>query len=203
MATLCTWTFDRAHQGRLKPPTTFETKQVRLTNPNTNRDLQIYRTGLRKKHLRKFGRIWKHSVVGCPCLNVNGTEQSNGLIQIFFSKWRRPLICCFGFWFKMLFWCWTEVDRYIWGYIVNSGFYDLTLSNDDSKTTALHVHHAFKYISLTSTARLRRETSQCDVLCTTWTYYDNFPFSIWTWIKPLRIQLQEKSPTFDELSGSR
>ena len=31
----------------------------------------------------------------------------------------------------------------------------------------------------------------------------NFPFSIWTWIKPLRIQLQEKSPTFDELSGSR
>ena len=29
----------------------------------------------------------------------------------------------------------------------------------------------------------------------------NFPFSIWTWIKPLRIQLQEKSPTFDELSG--
>ena len=27
------------------------------------------------------------------------------------------------------------------------------------KTTALHVHHAFKYISLTSTARLRRETS--------------------------------------------
>ena len=31
----------------------------------------------------------------------------------------------------------------------------------------------------------------------------NFPFSIWTWKKPLRIQLQEKSPTFDELSGSK
>ena len=31
----------------------------------------------------------------------------------------------------------------------------------------------------------------------------NFPFSIWTGIKPLRIQLQEKSPTFDELSGSK
>ena len=28
-----------------------------------------------------------------------------------------------------------------------------------SKTKALHVHHAFQYISLTSTARLRRETS--------------------------------------------
>ena len=27
------------------------------------------------------------------------------------------------------------------------------------KTTALHVYHAFQYISLTSTARLRRETS--------------------------------------------
>ena len=43
-----------------------------------------------------------------------------------------------------------------------------------SKTTALHVHHAFRYISLTSTARLRRETSQCDVLWKTWTYHDNF-----------------------------
>ena len=31
----------------------------------------------------------------------------------------------------------------------------------------------------------------------------NFPFSIWTWIKPSRIQLQEKSPTFDEFSGSK
>ena len=32
-----------------------------------------------------------------------------------------------------------------------------------SKTTALHVYHAFQYISLTSTVRLRRETS-CNVL---------------------------------------
>ena len=31
----------------------------------------------------------------------------------------------------------------------------------------------------------------------------NFPFSIWTWIKPLRIQLKEKSPISDELSGSK
>ena len=31
----------------------------------------------------------------------------------------------------------------------------------------------------------------------------NFPFSISTWIKPMWIQLQEKSPTFDELSGPR
>ena len=44
------------------------------------------------------------------------------------------------------------------------------------KTTALHVHHAFQYISLTSAARLRRETSQCDVSWRTWTYEDKFSF---------------------------
>ena len=31
----------------------------------------------------------------------------------------------------------------------------------------------------------------------------NFPFSIWTRIKSLTFQLQEKSPTFVELSGSK
>ena len=31
----------------------------------------------------------------------------------------------------------------------------------------------------------------------------NFSFSILTWVKPLRIQLQKKWPTFDELSGSK
>ena len=45
-----------------------------------------------------------------------------------------------------------------------------------SKTTVLHVHHAFWYISMTSTARLRRETSQCDVLWRTWTDDYKFPF---------------------------
>ena len=45
-----------------------------------------------------------------------------------------------------------------------------------SKTTALHVYHAFWYISLTSTARLRRETSQRDVLWRTyaWTHFKKF-----------------------------
>ena len=43
-----------------------------------------------------------------------------------------------------------------------------------SKTTALDVHHAFDYISLTFTARLRRQNSQCDVSWRTWTYYVNF-----------------------------
>ena len=40
----------------------------------------------------------------------------------------------------------------------------------------LHVHQAFKYISLTSTARLRRETSEFSVLWRTWTYDDKFSF---------------------------
>ena len=45
-----------------------------------------------------------------------------------------------------------------------------------SKTTALHVCHAFWYISSTSTARLRRETSQRDVLWRTyaWTHFKKF-----------------------------
>ena len=46
-----------------------------------------------------------------------------------------------------------------------------------SKTTVLHVHHAFQYISLTATARLRRETSKCDVLWPrTRKYDDEFSF---------------------------
>ena len=44
------------------------------------------------------------------------------------------------------------------------------------KTTALHVHRAFWYISLTSTAQLPCETSYFDVLWRTWTYDDEFSF---------------------------
>ena len=43
---------------------------------------------------------------------------------------------------------------------------------------------------------MRRFMEDMDILWLT-----IFPFPIWTWIKPLTIQLQEKSPTFDELSG--
>ena len=46
------------------------------------------------------------------------------------------------------------------------------------KTTALHVHHAFQYISLTCTVRLRRETPLFDVLWRTWTYGDEFSFLV-------------------------
>ena len=45
-----------------------------------------------------------------------------------------------------------------------------------SKTTALDVHQALKYISLMSTARLRRETSQRNVLWRAWTYDDKLSF---------------------------
>lgn len=31
----------------------------------------------------------------------------------------------------------------------------------------------------------------------------NFPFYFLTWVNSLRIQLQEKLPTFDKLSGSK
>ena len=70
-----------------------------------------------------------------------------------------------------------------------------------SKATALHVHHALQYISLTFTARLRRKTSQCDFLWRTWTCDDEISFFFVTWIKSLRIQLQEKSPILDKLNG--
>ena len=70
-----------------------------------------------------------------------------------------------------------------------------------SKTTGLHVHHY-------STKFLWRPLHDYNTKPPNATFYGgrghtttNFPFSIWTWIKPLRIQLQEKSPTFDELSG--
>ena len=58
------------------------------------------------------------------------------------------------------------------------------------KTTALHVHHAFWYISLTSTARLRRETSYFDVLWRTWTYGDEFFFILFN----LNIILKNLTP---------
>ena len=72
-----------------------------------------------------------------------------------------------------------------------------------SKTTALHVHQDVSTF-------LWRPMHDYDVKPPNATFYGgrghtttNFPFSIWTWIKPLTIHLQEKSPTFDELSGSK
>ena len=73
-----------------------------------------------------------------------------------------------------------------------------------SKITALHVHQSILYISLTITARLRRETFSCDVFWRTWTCDDQFSFLFLSLdIKSLRIQLHENSPTFDILSRSK
>ena len=73
----------------------------------------------------------------------------------------------------------------------------------DNKKIALQVHHAFLYISLTSTTPLRLKPPN-------WTFHEgrghtktNFPSSFWTWIKSLRIQPREKSNAFDILSGSK
>ena len=46
-----------------------------------------------------------------------------------------------------------------------------------SKITALHVHQSILYISLTITARLRRETSSCHVFWGRGHTMINFPFS--------------------------
>ena len=71
-----------------------------------------------------------------------------------------------------------------------------------TKTIALHMHHVFSTF-------LWRPLPDYDVKPPKATLYGgrghattNVPFSIWTWIKPLRIQLQEMSPTFNELRGS-
>ena len=70
-----------------------------------------------------------------------------------------------------------------------------------SKTFALHVHHAFSTF-------LWRPLHDYDVKPPNATFCGgrghtttNCPFSIWTWKESLRIQLQENSPTFDEMCG--
>ena len=84
--------------------------------------------------------------------------------------------------FKLVLWASSSHILFACGPLFSSQLMILgTLSNDHddddnngkkkigfmSKTTALH-------ISQTSTARLRLETSQCDVLWRTWSYYNNF-----------------------------
>ena len=72
-----------------------------------------------------------------------------------------------------------------------------------SKTSTLHEHHAFLYISLPVFARLRRENA-----CTNFAFYGGrkqaktkFYFSFCTWIWSQIIQFPEGSPTFDKVSG--
>ena len=70
-----------------------------------------------------------------------------------------------------------------------------------SKTTTLHVHHAFLYISFLF-------LHDYDVKMTNFAFYRGrkqattklyFCFYVWLWT--FEIQLQEGSPTFDKVSG--
>ena len=55
--------------------------------------------------------------------------------------------------------------------------YDVDDNNNVKKQLVLWAKQKlYTYISLKSTARLRREISQCDVLWRTWTYDDKFSF---------------------------
>ena len=72
-----------------------------------------------------------------------------------------------------------------------------------SKTTVLQVHRA-------SGIFLWRPLHDYDVKLSDVTFYTrsehntrNFPFSLWTWINSLRIELQKTSPPFDKLSETK
>ena len=89
-----------------------------------------------------------------------------------------------------------------------------SLSNDDadgnengkkaigliSKTTTLHVHHAFFVHFFTVIAQLQRESAWIHVLSKTGTQHNNFLFFSWTLTQSFRIQLQKHLPIFDEVN---
>ena len=66
-----------------------------------------------------------------------------------------------------------------------------------SKTTTLHVHHAFLYISLPS---LHDYNVKLPNLLRTGTKDNNFLFLFLNFDKSFRIQLQNNLPTLDELN---
>ena len=65
------------------------------------------------------------------------------------------------------------------------------------KTTTLHVHHAFSYISLPS---LHDYNVKFHVLLRTGTKVNNFFFLFLNFDKSFRMQLQNNLPTHDELN---
>ena len=69
-----------------------------------------------------------------------------------------------------------------------------------SKTSTLHVHHAFFVHFFAVIARLQRESAWIHVLSRTGTQDNNFLFFSWTLIQSFRIQLQKHLPTFDEVN---
>ena len=89
-----------------------------------------------------------------------------------------------------------------------------SLSNDDadgnengkkaigliSKTTTLHVHHAFFVHFFAVVARQQRESAWIHVLSRTGTQNNNFLFFSWTLIQSFRIQLEKHLRTFEEVN---
>ena len=65
----------------------------------------------------------------------------------------------------------------------------------DWKTTTLHLHHAFLYISLPSQ---HDHEHDYDVKMPNFTFYGGLTQATWIWF--LGIQLQESSPKFDKVS---
>ena len=92
-ATSCPRTFDRTHKGSQhtlsdetkKPPKTFVTTKVRLRHSKREivfRATPNYPNRLLKhneNHLIHFWRIWKHLVVGCPCIIIIIKQQQQPL----------------------------------------------------------------------------------------------------------------------------
>ena len=76
----------------------------------------------------------------------------------------------------------------------------LNRAPDGSACASRFLVHFFDvhYTTTTWNLQMRRFMEDVDILLSLF----SLPF-IWTWIKPSRIQLQEKLPTFDELSGSK
>ena len=70
-----------------------------------------------------------------------------------------------------------------------------------SKTTTSHVHHAFLHISFLFFHNYDVKMPNFAVKGGPKQATTKFYFSVWAWLWFLEIQLQEGSPTFDEVSG--
>ena len=69
-----------------------------------------------------------------------------------------------------------------------------------SKTTILHMHHAFLYISLPSLHDYNVKMPNYTIHRGRTQAMMKFPLSFWTWMWFLGIQILERSPTFDKFN---
>ena len=70
-----------------------------------------------------------------------------------------------------------------------------------SKTTTLHVHYTFLYISFPSLHDYDVKMPNCAFCGGRKQATTKFYFCFWAWIRSLEIPLQEGSPTIDQVSG--